>query len=337
MRAPLVSVILPVRDAVETLPRCLASIARQTLATHEVIAVDDGSSDGSSEALERAAAEDPRLRVFRIPPSGLVAALNLGLTKARASLVARMDADDAAHRVRLARQARRLSEDPETAILGCRVRIVGPAGFHNRGMRDYVRWQNRLLDHDAIVREIFVESPLAHPSVMMRTRVLRALGGYRAFDGPEDYDLWLRAHAAGFRFGKLPETLLAWSDGPRRLSRTDRRYAPARFQALKLDALVQGPLRIGRAVVIWGAGPIGKSWGRALSRRGHAVAAFVEVDPRKIGQRVHGAPVVAVTAAASFRGALHLAAVGRPGARARIRQVARGLGLREGHDLVAVA
>jgi hypothetical protein len=88
-------------------------------------------------------------------------------------------------------------------------------------------------------------------------------------------------------------------------------------------------------VVIWGAGPIGKGWARALGPE--RVAAFVEVAPRRIGQTIHGAPVVEVAAAVRFAGSLHLAAVGRPGARERIREEARGLGLVEGRDLVAVA
>jgi hypothetical protein len=61
------------------------------------------------------------------------------------------------------------------------------------------------------------------------------------------------------------------------------------------------------------------------------------VDRRKIGHRIHGARVVDAAAAAVFAGHLHLAAVGRPGARARIRAAARPLGLRDGDDLVAVA
>lgn len=334
---PRVSVLLPVRDAAETLPRCLRSLAAQTLEDHEVVAVDDGSRDGSAAILEDCARRDPRLRVVRIPASGLVAALNTGLARARAPLLARMDADDVAHPERLALQAARLREDGAIQVLGCRVRLLGAPGFANRGMRDYVRWQNRLVDHDAIVREMFVESPLAHPSVMMPADRLRALGGYRSFDGPEDYDLWLRCHAAGLRFAKLERTLLLWRDGPRRLTRTDPRYGRARFQALKLTALGRGPLRGRRPIVIWGAGPIGKSWARALGLRAHPVAAFVEVDPRKVGQRIQGARVVAVGEAGRFRGALHLAAVGQPGARARIRDQARRLGLREGLDFVAVA
>src|SRR4029077_16547669 len=95
----------------------------------------------------------------------------------------------------------------------------------NAGMRSYVGRLNGLLDHNAITRDLFVESPFSRPTVMMRAELFRRLGGYREFDGPEDYDLWLRAHAAGARFATLAEVLLDWRDGPSRLSRTDPRYA----------------------------------------------------------------------------------------------------------------
>jgi glycosyltransferase involved in cell wall biosynthesis len=332
-RCPRVSVLLPVRDAQATLPACLASLAAQTLADHEVVAVDDGSADQSGAILDAAARADPRLRVLHQPPLGLVAALNLAARSAEAPLLARLDADDVAHPDRLALQAERLGRDPATDVLGCRVRLVGDAG---PGMRDYVSWQNGLLDHEAISADLLVESPLAHPSVMMRAETLRALGGYRAFDGPEDYDLWLRAHAAGCRFAKLPEVLLDWRDGPARLTRRDPRYAPARFFDLKLEALLQRHLRAARPLVVWGAGPIGKSWARALGARGLPLAAFVEVDGRKIGQHIHRVPVVGVSQVPRMSRALHLAAVGRKGARARIRAEAQALGIPAG-DLVAVA
>ena len=271
------------------------------------------------------------------PPLGLVRALNRALAEARAPIVARMDADDRAAPERLALQAERLERDAAVDVLGCRVRVVGADGPPGEGMRAYVRWQNALLDHDAIVRDRFVESPLVHPSVAMRRAALERLAGWREIDGPEDYDLWLRAFAGGLRFAKLAEVLLEWSDSRRRLTRTDPRYAPARFLALKLAALEEGPLAGGRAAVVWGAGPVGKAWSRALRAAGHEVRAFVEVNPRKLGGRVHGAPVVAVGEAAALRGPLHLAAVGQPGARERIRTAAARLGLVEGADLVAVA
>lgn len=61
----------------------------------------------------------------------------------------------------------------------------------------------------------------------------------------------------------------------------------------------------------------------AAAVRGVAQRAFVEVDPRKLGQRIHGTPVVPVERAAGFPDALHLAAVGQPGARERMRAAAR--------------
>ena len=143
------------------------------------------------------------------------------------------------------------------------------------------------------MRERFVESPLVHPSVVLRTEALRALGGWRDGPFPEDYELWLRAIDAGRRFARLPEVLLRWRDTPSRLTRSDPRYGRDRFLATKLEALCRGPLS-GRPAVVWGAGPIGKSWSRALAAAGRAAAAFVEVDPRKIGTRIHGVPVLAL-------------------------------------------
>lgn len=335
--APRVSVLLPVRDAEATLPACLASLAAQTLTDYELVAVDDGSQDASGRILAAAARHDARVRVVRAERRGLVAALNAGLALARAELVARMDADDLALPPRLALQAATLGADASLCVLGSRVLLLGEPGRPNPGMRAYLAWQNGLVDHASITRDLLVESPLVHPSVMLRTAALRELGGYRESGGPEDYDLWLRGHAAGWRFAKRPEMLLLWRDAPGRLTRVDPRYAPARFRALKLEALRRGPLAGGRAVVLWGAGRIGKAWSRALAGAGLRVAAFVEVDPARIGGRVHGAPVVAVAGAAGFPGALHLAAVGQRGARERIRAAAHALGLVDGLDLLAVA
>jgi len=326
-------VLLPVRDARATLPACLLSLRRQTLRAHEVIAVDDGSRDGSGELLERAAARDPRLAVLRTPARGLVSALNTALERAGAPFLARMDADDVAHPRRLELQASRLDAEPSLQVLATRVRHWPLPAADTGGMAAYVRWSNALLEHDAIVRDLLVESPLVHPSVMMRAELLRRLSGYRAFDGPEDYDLWLRARALGARFAKLPQALLRWRDGAERLTRTDPRYAARRFLDLKLEALESAHLRPPRPLVVWGAGKVGKAWARALLARGHALRAFVEVDPRKIGQRIHGAPVVACAQAGSLGDALHLSAVGQPGARARIRREAA----RQGLDPVAVA
>src|SRR6266571_4910610 len=94
---PRVSVLLPVRDAAATLGPCLESVLGQSLRELEVIAVDDGSRDGSGGLLEERSRVDPRLVVLRTPPRGLVAALNTALAAARSPLVARMAAADRGH------------------------------------------------------------------------------------------------------------------------------------------------------------------------------------------------------------------------------------------------
>ena len=100
--SPLVSILLPAHNAAHTLDACLTSMVRQTLEKWECIVVDDGSTDGTREIASEAARRDGRFRVIAMPRSGLIAALNDGLRRCRAPLIARMDADDVMHRERLA-------------------------------------------------------------------------------------------------------------------------------------------------------------------------------------------------------------------------------------------
>ena len=90
-------------------------------------------------------------------------------------------------------------------------------------------------------------------------------------------------------------------------------------------------------VVVWGAGPVGKSFARELRRQGSEVVAFVEVDPRKIGREIYGTPVVSVDDAARFADAFAVGAVSGEEARTRIREMVAVQGRREGVDFVAVA
>lgn len=318
----------------------MKSIECQTLREFELVVVDDGSSDGTGEWLHERARHEPRLRRIRLPApgQGLVAALNTGLAACRAPYIARMDADDIAHPRRLELQAEFLDAHAEIAILATRVYAAGhPPG---PGWRRYVAWLNRPLCHEAIVRNLFIESPLPHPTVMMRGEWLNRVGGYREFDGPEDYDLWLRLWRAGARFARLPQVLLDWTDHPWRLTRTDPRYSPDRFLRLKARALAEGPLSAAELVVIWGAGRIGRRLGRELEAAGRPADAFVDIDPRIIGGIRRGRPILApeeLPRLITGRRAVVLAAVGVRGARAEIRARLKSLRLREGRDWWAVA
>ena len=151
---------------------------------------------------------------------------------------------------------------------------------------------------------------------MARREALLEAGGYRCCGWAEDHDLYLRLLARGMRFGKVPEVLLDWRDGPGRLTRTHPDYAEAQVWRMKAHHLAQLTKVETQGVVICGAGPIGKRLGRLLRAAGVTVHGFFEVHPRRIGQRIGGVPVAGPEEfGARWREAVLLSAVGVDGGR----------------------
>lgn len=338
--SPTISVLLPVWNAEPHLEECLQSLAAQTRTDFEVIAVDDGSEDGSYERLSEWQARDSRFRLFRHGHRGLVETLNAGLECCRGDLVARMDADDVAEPHRLQRQAAALQQDPDLDLVACLVRHF-PAASVGPGFHIYENWLNSLVEHEEILRERFIESPMPHPAVMVRRRVLSAAGGYRDRGWPEDYDLWLRLAADGRRFRKVPEYLYRWREHAGRLTRNDGRYAVDRFLACKAHHLVRGPLTGRECVIVWGAGQTGRRLSQHLGREGAALKAFIDIDPAKVGRTLRGLPIQPPAAlpqlTANERSSVILAAVSSRGARQLIRDRLGRLGYREAMDFWCVA
>ena len=340
---PLVSVFLPCRDAAAFLPDCIASLRAQTLERFEVLAVDDGSADATPALLSDWAADDPRVRTFRTGGRGPAAACNRAAREARAPVLARMDADDVARPDRLEAQLRLLAGRPGLAACGTGVEFfpeeeVGP------GWRRYQRWINGLREPEEIRRDLLVECPLASPALAVRRSVFRALEGYRDMGWPEDYDFVLRLHRAGMRAASVERRLLRWRRHGDNLSRNHPAYTPEAFLRCKVHFLLHGLLPADRRPVIWGAGEVGKPLARALAGEGRPPAGFVELDPRKIGQQIHGAPVWPPDGfrrrfphPGSEEDAYVLGAVGAPGARGEIREALRATGREELADFRMVA
>jgi glycosyltransferase involved in cell wall biosynthesis len=331
---PRVSILLPAWNAAATLPACLASIARQTLTAWECVIVDDGSTDGTPAIAGAAARVDPRFRVIAVPHGGLIGALNQGLRHCRASLIARMDADDLMHRDRLTAQTDALDRNPKLAAVGCYVRLF-PRRHLSPRLREYEHWLNGVGNDRDVRREVFVECPIAHPSLMMR-RPMAALG-YEDRDWPEDYDLVLRAIACGLRIGMVRRRLIAWRDGPDRLSRTSSRYDLARFTACKAHFLARGFLSAFPRYVLWGYGSTGRALRRALETHDKSPSHIIDVKAGRLGQRIRGAPVMPPDAMPSLRGSPLVVSVARPGPRTEIRAALTSMGFVEGHDYVCAA
>lgn len=332
---PRISVLMPCYNAAATLNEALETLAEQTFGGFEVIVVDDGSTDETGAILRRWSEQDRRIRPVKTEHKGIIEALNTGLAACRGAYVARMDADDRAYRERLEKQAAFLDDHTDVAVVGCLVEGF-PRNQVRAGFQVYISWLNSLVSDADIRREMFVESPLAHPSVMFRKETVMEAGGYQEHGWPEDYDLWLRLYTQGKKFGKVEQVLLGWREYPQRLTRTDSRYSLENFLRAKAHYLVKGPLRDRDAVIIWGAGMAGRRLSKHLLRDGARLRAFIDIDPMKIGKTRRGFPIYPPEELPGLlkqhQGAAVLAAVGARGARQLIRNRLNEMGLVEGVD-----
>jgi len=322
------TVLLPVRDCAQTVGAAVDSVLQQRFADFTLLVIDDGSTDETADVVA-ARDSDDRVTLVRGPARGLIGALNAGLERVESPYLVRMDGDDLMHPDRIGAQVQALDGDASLALVSSRVALDPP----DSGMARYVEWLNGLVTPEQIAAEIYVEAPVCHPSVTLRTEVLRAVGGYRDRGWAEDYDLWLRLHQSGARMAQVPRTLHVWRDHDRRLTRTDPRYAPARFFDLKAHFLAR--VLDGRAR-IWGAGRDGRRLARALVAEGVVIEAFIDIDPKKIGGVRRGdIPIIGPDGIGD--GAPIISAVGVRGARADIRRRLTTLGLEEGADFICAA
>jgi hypothetical protein len=199
------------RVAREHLRAAIASVLAQTWPGWELILLDDASGDPHvTETLEEAARRDPRIRTAaRASNGGISVAANEVVAMARGSYVAFLDHDDVLHPRALELVARFLAWQPRTDYLFSDEDKLDQAGRHTEPCLK-PGWSRQLL---------LATNYVSHLRVV-RTDLLRTLGGYReGFEGAQDYDLALRAVAAGACFAHLPGVLYHWRAGARSMAR----------------------------------------------------------------------------------------------------------------------
>jgi len=199
----IISVLLPVYNAESFLERTLDSLFYQTYKNFEIIAINDGSTDGSLEILHRYAAKDSRLVVVDQENCGLVKTLNKAAQLAKGEFLARMDSDDISLPRRFELQMNAFQNHTNTVLVA--------GGF------DVMDEDDDILYHDPVPtqkeelrRALFVRNPIAHGSVMFKKQAFIKAGGYSEECGPtEDYELWSRLIEFG-DFTAVAPTIFRW-------------------------------------------------------------------------------------------------------------------------------
>lgn len=229
--SPLVSVVMPVYNAEKYLPAAIESILNQTFSDFEFLILNDGSTDNSAAIISRY--RDSRIRLIQAAENqGLIAQLNQGLHLARGRYIARMDADDISLKNRLEKQVKFLEAHPEVGILGAAISHLGPAGI--------TYTETFPLTHPRIQSFLLLDTPFAHPVVMLRRAVLleNHLHYHPAYPAAEDYKLWLDMLQVT-QGANLPEPLLYYRDSGTQVSKQHHALQISNAQKTRQEAFNQ--------------------------------------------------------------------------------------------------
>ena len=195
---PDVTVLMTVYNGMPYLKKAVDSVLQQTHEDFVFVIVDDGSTDGTSQFL--ADLDDPRVVKLHQENQGTAVAANLGLKSVTTRFVARMDADDIAMSDRLEKQFRFMTDNPDVGIDGAQVAPVGERGHGNSLALP--------TDHRDIFHQMMAgRHGLAHSSIMIRTEVLKELGGYWSLPLIDDWDMMLRVGEVS-KLANINEVLL---------------------------------------------------------------------------------------------------------------------------------
>ncbi len=334
MISPAVSVLLPFRNAEQYFNEALVSIAGQTFRDIEAVLINDNSDDSSVLIAEDWCSKDSRFKLINSTGTGLVDALNTGLERCIGKWIARMDADDISLPHRIEKQHRLAESMGPMTVVSCQVRSF-PREYITRGYKLYEHWLNSLTEPEEIEKNLFIESPVPHPSAFFHRQNILDEGGYTERELPEDYDLWLRLWSRGYRFSRVPEVLLRWRDHADRLSRTSSAYSLTSFYMLKAKYLEHVPCMSGKTVYMAGSGQTARRLGKCLQNNGFHIEAFIDPSENRGGVLLRGRPVMGPGALSGGSDIPVVIASRLPGARKSIMEFLDRLGFVEWENYVA--
>lgn len=193
------SVILPIYNGMPYLPEAVNSLLNQTFQDFVVIAIDNGSTDGTRKYLAELNSE--KIKYIRLEEKNLVKALNKGLELVITPLIARMDADDISHPTRFEKQVNFLNQNSEIGLVGANGRYISA---NSNKYFDI----NLPLHHNQIIKTMLKKkNAIIHASIMFRNEITKLYGSYDSKYFPcEDYELFLRI-GDKIKFANVPDRL----------------------------------------------------------------------------------------------------------------------------------
>lgn len=203
---PLVSIIMGAYNCENTLSEAIESIFKQSYENWEFIICDDCSTDNTLKILKQYEEKDSRIIVLHNANNlRLAATLNKCLKEARGKYVARMDADDISLPERIEKQVLFMEKHYEVDCVGTNRIIFDKNGYRSIRVSDEYPTKDKLL----------LDTPFAHPTIMMKKSVYDTLGGYvvsKATIRAEDLDLWFRFYSKGFKGYNIQEELYLYRE-----------------------------------------------------------------------------------------------------------------------------
>lgn len=214
-----ISIIMGAYNVEKTIARSIESIVNQTYNDWIFVICDDGSMDGTFAIMEKYKKKYPdKFIILRNENNkGLAYTLNHCLKYVQSEYVARMDADDISLPNRLKIQAEFLDNNLEYAFVGSAVER-----FDENGV-----WKRTYIKNEPSKDSFYKSSGFVHPTIMIRKAALDAVNNYRVAwftNRCEDYDLWMRLYANGFKGYNIDEILFQYYEGKDSFPKRKYRY-----------------------------------------------------------------------------------------------------------------
>lgn len=284
MKNPLVSIIMPVKNAAPFLIECLDSITHQSYQNWELIAINDHSSDSSLEILKNYEIRDNRIHVLGNKGSGIINALNIGYVYSKGELITRMDADDIMPLEKINSLVSALLKHGKGNIATGFVQYFSEETI-GEGFLNYQLWLNSLTANNNHFNDIYKECPIASPCWMAWKIDFDNCGAFASETYPEDYDLVFRFYKQKYSCIGISKILHLWRDSPNRASRTDENYQDNRFLNLKINYFLEVDYDKNRDLILWGAGKKGKQIAKLLIENQISFQ-WICNTPNKIGKEI---------------------------------------------------